>query len=157
MIFPEVKTYEPDSFKDHRGELWTVYNDEDHYLKFNHDKVAISWYNVFRGFHGDNKSYKLITCLEGIIKLYIVDYRSFSPNYLKVDTLILSEANRIQVLVPPMFANGHHVLTDKATFFYKWAYPGKYPDVDDQFSIKWNDPRLNIEWNKTPILSERDK
>ena len=41
---------------------------------------------------------------------------------------------------------------------YKWSYTGKYPDVQDQFTLKWNDPKLNINWpTNNPILSERDK
>ena len=31
-------------------------------------------------------------------------------------------------------------------------------DLEVPFTIKWNDPRLNIDWpNKNPILQERDK
>ena len=34
----------------------------------------------------------------------------------------------------------------------------KYPDVDDQFTIKWNDELFSIDWPiDKPILSERDK
>ena len=43
-------------------------------------------------------------------------------------------------------------------FMYKWSYPGEYPDTDDQFTLKWNDSRININWPiENPILSERDK
>ena len=39
-----------------------------------------------------------------------------------------------------------------------WAYDGKYADVDNQFTIKWNDPKVNIFWPiKNPLLSLRDK
>jgi dTDP-4-dehydrorhamnose 3,5-epimerase len=57
-----------------------------------------------------------------------------------------------------MFANGHLVLSDEATFFYKWSYPGKYPDVKDQFTLKWNDSEIGIDWPiSNPIMSKRDK
>ena len=47
---------------------------------------------------------------------------------------------------------------DYSIFMYKWSYDGEYADVDEQFSLKWDDPRLNINWPiKNPILSERDK
>jgi dTDP-4-dehydrorhamnose 3,5-epimerase len=60
--------------------------------------------------------------------------------------------------VPPGFGNGHLVLSNKAVFFYKWSYEGEYPDVKDQFSLNWKDPRINIFWPiDNPILSERDK
>ena len=38
------------------------------------------------------------------------------------------------------------------------SYKGKYQDVNKQFSLRWNDPKLNIKWpvNK-PILSKRDR
>ena len=127
MIFPEVIIHQPDSFEDFRGELYTLYKENDYNLNFNHDKVSISRKNTLRGLHGDNKSWKLVTCLAGEIYLVIVD-------------------------------NSHFILSKEATFFYKWSYPGKYPDVDDQFTLKWNDPKLNITWpNFNPILSSRDK
>jgi dTDP-4-dehydrorhamnose 3,5-epimerase len=158
MIFPEIKIYQPDSFEDYRGELYTLFKQEEHELVFNHDKVSVSRQNVLRGMHGDSKSWKLITCLSGIVYLVVIDNRPESPNYLKWDSIVLSETNRKQVLVPPMFANGHLVLSDTAVFFYKWSYPGEYPDVKDQFTLKWNDPKVNVHWPiDNPILSKRDK
>ncbi len=38
------------------------------------------------------------------------------------------------------------------------SFKEKYTGAKQQFSIKWNDPRLNINWPiKKPILSNRDK
>ena len=158
MIFPEVKIYQPDVFEDFRGELFTLYKQEESNLYFNHDKVSISKQNVLRGLHGDSKAWKLITCLSGEIYLVVVDNRPESENYLKWDWIVLTAKNRKQVLIPPMFANGHFILSQEATFFYKWSYSGEYPDVKDQFTLKWDDSRINIHWPIiNPILSERDK
>jgi dTDP-4-dehydrorhamnose 3,5-epimerase len=159
MLFPEVKIFQPDSFEDFRGELFTLYKSGDYdNLSFNHDKVSISRKNVLRGMHGDSKAYKLISCLSGEIMLVVVDNRSESQNYLKWDSIILTEKNKIQVLVPPMFANGHLVLSNSASFFYKWSYAGDYPDINEQFTIKWNDPKIGIFWPiENPILAIRDK
>ena len=158
MLFPEVKIYKPDSYEDFRGELFTLYKQEESNLYFNHDKVSISKQNVLRGLHGDNKSWKLITCLAGEVYLVVVDNRPNSENYMKWDWVVLTAKNRKQILIPPKFANGHFVLSSEATFFYKWAYPGEYPDVKDQFTLKWNDSKLNIAWPiSNPILSNRDK
>jgi dTDP-4-dehydrorhamnose 3,5-epimerase len=158
MIFSEVKIFQPDSFEDYRGELYTLFKQEEHELVFNHDKVSVSKQNVLRGLHGDSKAWKLITCLAGEIYLVVVDNRPSSDTYLTWDSIILTGKNRKQVLVPPMFANGHLVLSSEATFFYKWSYPGEYPDVKDQFSLNWRDPKINIYWPiDNPILSKRDK
>lgn len=160
MIFSEVKIIKTDSHSDHRGELWTLWNDKTFLprLNFNHDKVSKSKKNVLRGLHYDNKSWKLITCLHGEFQLVIVDCNNNSRNYLKWDSIILSDVNKMSVLVPPNFANGHLVLSDCAIFHYKWSYEGNYPDVDQQYSMNWNDPKLSIKWlTENPILSERDR
>jgi len=157
MIFPEIQIHQPSSFEDYRGELYTLFKQENHDLIFNHDKVSISRKHVLRGLHGDSKSWKYITCLAGEVYLVVVDNRPKSENYLKWDSIVLSAKNKKIIVIPPMFANGHFVLSDEATFFYKWSYSGEYPDVDDQFTLKWNDPRINIHWPiLNPILSKRD-
>ena len=49
-------------------------------------------------------------------------------------------------------------MSDNAVFYYKWAYEGEYPDVEDQFTLKWNDENLKIDWpTNSPILQKRDK
>ena len=155
----DVQVFDNDSFTDHRGDLWTLYNSNNFPdLRFNHDKVAKSKKNVLRGLHTD-KSWKLITCLYGKIQLIVVNFDSNSFEYLKVHEYILDSNLPIKksVLVPPYFLNGHLVLSDEAIFHYKWAYQGDYPDVNDQISINWKDPKLKINWLcDEPVLSERD-
>jgi dTDP-4-dehydrorhamnose 3,5-epimerase len=160
MIFPEVKIFQPDVFTDFRGDLWTLWNRDkfESKLEFNHDKVSTSRKYVLRGIHGDNKSWKLITCLYGELYFVVVDNRPNSPNYLKWDWLILDNKTYKSVLIPPMFGNGFLVLSKHSVFHYKWSYDGIYPDVKDQFTLKWNDSRINIEWPiNNPILQKRDK
>ena len=160
MIFPEVKIFQPDVYTDFRGDLWTIWNKDkfEPQLDFNHDKVSTSRKHVLRGIHGDNKSWKLITCLYGEMYFVVVDNRPESPNYLKWDSLILDNKTRKSVLVPPQFGNAFLVLSEDSLFHYKWAYPGGYPDVEDQFTLKWNDSRLNIDWPiSNPMLQKRDK
>jgi len=153
-FLPGIEIIVHDKFYDHRGELYTIWKkDETTSLNFNHDKVALSKKNVLRGLHTD-KSWKLITCLYGKIQLVVLDLQN--NNWTD---FILDSSNEVlkTVLVPPGFYNGHLVLSDEAVFYYKWAYEGDYPDVNDQKSINWADPFINIEWLlDNPILSNRD-
>ena len=81
-----------------------------------------------------------------------------SKDYLKWKSWILSQKNGVQILVPPNFANGHLCLSNECLFHYKLSYKGKYVSAEKQFSLKWNDPKLKINWKiKKPILSYRDK
>ena len=155
-----VHIFEPDVFTDFRGDLWTTWKKDEFPfdLDFNHDKVSTSRKDVLRGIHGDFKSWKLITCLYGQIYFILVDNRKDSKTYLQWSSMILDDRNRKLVLVPPGFGNGFLVLSNNSVFSYKWAYEGKYADVDEQFTIKWNDKRLNIDWPiDNPILQRRDK
>ena len=154
MSLENVKIFNADPFIDNRGELWTMWNSKDFTpsLNFNHDKVSFSTGNVLRGIHGDNKSWKLITCLHGEIFLVVVD-----PISLEHLSIVLSQENKISVLVPPGIGNGHLVMSESAIFFYKWSYEGEYPDVNGQFTLRWDDPKLGIKWpTGSPILSQRD-
>ena len=163
-IFPEIKSHTPTSFQDFRGELYTTWKSDEFEkvfgmnLDFVHDKTFVSRHNVLRGIHGDLKSWKYMACVYGEIYYVVVDYRDAnSPTYKKWDWDILSSKNRKMLLIPPGFASSFYVTSDLSVVNYKWAYPGNYPDVDDQFTISWNDPEINIHWPCTnPILSERD-
>ncbi len=158
-IIYDVLEHSPDAYTDYRGDLWTLWQAgvSELDLPYNHDKVSTSRKNVLRGIHGDFKSHKLITCLYGEIYFVIVDNRKESPTYRQWDSTILSDKNRKQILLPPGVGNGFLVLSDNSVFHYKWYYYGDYPDVGDQFSIKWNDSELGINWPiGNPILSPRD-
>lgn len=155
----EIKYFHSKVFKDSRGKIWTSWDKEFfRNIKFNLDKFTTSKKNVLRGFHGDTKSWKLVTCLKGEILSVIVDYRKNSKNYLKYTSIKMSEKNRISVLIPPNFLNSWLCISKECLYQYKYSFKGKYNDVKDQISIKWNDPKINFKWPiKKPILSKRDK
>jgi len=162
-IFEEIKIFKPSVGRDLRGTIFTTYDNKvyDKYLpnnvKFIHDKFAESKHNVLRGLHGDNKTWKLVSCIHGEIFQVAVDMRAASPTYLKWDSWILNDKNKLQVLIPPGYVNGYYVMSDSATFHYKLAYEGEYFDVNDQQVVKWNDNRLSIPWpSDNPILNNRD-
>jgi dTDP-4-dehydrorhamnose 3,5-epimerase len=109
---------------------------------------------VLRGIHGDATTWELIPCLHGEFHLVVVNWNGQSPQFGKWESFVLSDQNRLQVLVPPRFGNGHLVLSDLAIFHYKQS---TYHDRASQFRIYWNDPKLNIPWPiRNPILSSRD-
>lgn len=150
----------PTIFKDFRGEYIEIYN-KDFFqhkkinISFIQDDISVSQKNVLRGIHGDYSTTKLISCLHGSFYLVVVNNDPKSPQYKQFLSFILSDKNRLQVLVPPKFGNGHLVLTKFAIFHYK---QNTNYDRSSQFTIKWNDPNYNFKWPiKYPILSQRDK
>ena len=64
---------ELDPFMDHRGEIWSIYEDCEMLPKFVEDKVTVSRKHVLRGLHGDYDTHKLICCMHGEIFLIVAD------------------------------------------------------------------------------------
>ena len=154
-----IKVFKSSMFKDFRGSYWTTWKKGNIKLNFNHDKFSISKKNTLRGLHGDKKTWKLVSCVYGKVFLVIVDNNKKSKNYLKYKKFILQDRINKQVLIPPYFLNGFLCLSKRCVFHYKLSYKGKYSDVKDQMSLKWNDKRIKINWPKKKklILSKRDK
>ena len=147
-------------FEDHRGEYMELYNEQLYRkngidVKFIQDDISVSTQNVLRGIHGDDVTWKLISCLYGKFYFVVVNCDSKSENFGKWESFILSDKNRHQVLVPPKYGNGHLVMSETTVFHYKQS---TYYDPSRQFSYKWNDGNFNIWWPvKDPNLSRRDQ
>ena len=150
----------PTIFEDSRGTYVETYNEKLYTeaginAKFIQDDISVSSRNVLRGIHGDSETWKLISCLYGEFYLVVVNWDEASAQFGKWESFVLSDQNRLQVLVPPKYGNGHLVLTELAIFHYKQS---TYYNRSGQFTIMWNDPKLNIRWPiKNPILSKRDE
>jgi len=149
----------PTIFRDFRGTYVETYNEELYNraginIKFVQDDISVSSKNVLRGIHGDGETWKFVSCLYGEFYLVVVNWDKASPQYGQWESFTLSDRNRLQVLVPPKFGNGHLVLSDLAIFHYKQS---TYYNRAGQFTILWNDPKLNIKWPvANPITSKRD-
>ncbi len=161
----DVITLQPEIFYDHRGEnVETFYSEAFKSnckrfgipeLDFKVDSFSFSKKNVLRGFHGDNKTWKLVQCLQGEIQLAIIDIRENSATVNAVETFFLNDRNRFQVLIPAGCVNAHLCLSDTCIFAYKLSY--HYVRQDEQLHVKWNDVRYNLYWPiQNPILSKRD-
>lgn len=65
-----VLLVEPDVFEDHRGEYVETYNEKSYKehgidMTFVQDDISVSSRHVLRGIHGDETTWKLISCHYG--------------------------------------------------------------------------------------------
>ena len=155
-----LKVTPPTNFEDFRGSYVELYNKNLYReaginQEFIQDDISTSRKHVLRGIHGDSTTWKLISCLHGTFYLVVINNNHDSPQYKRWQGFTLNDRNRLQILVPPLFGNGHVVLSETAIFYYKQTT--EY-DRAGQFTILWNDPEYGIWWPvKTPILSTRDE
>ena len=153
VIFPNSK------FKDNRGIYLESFNLKEYKKKlginFIEDDFSINKKNVFKGIHGDYKTWKLISCVYGKCAAYIVDCRKNSKNFGKWEKFILSGDDFYQILIPPSFGNSFLVLSNVAVYHYKQSE--YYKGISKQFTYNWNNPRIKLKLNKKKIiLSQRD-
>lgn len=160
-ILPEVIIIEPDIFTDERGYFMETYHQEKFTgggldIRFVQDNQSMSARGTIRGLHYQIKrpQGKMVRVLLGEVFDVSVDIRRSSPNFGKWFGIILSANNKKAIYIPPNFAHGFCVLTERAEFFYKCT---DFYNPDYDRAIRWDDPDLAIDWPiKEPILSEKD-
>lgn len=155
---------EPIVHGDNRGFFMESYNEEVmkqigvdyNFIQDNQSLSAEA--GVLRGLHyqlNPKAQTKLIRVLTGAIYDVILDIRKSSPTFGQWTGIILSEANKRQLLVPRGFAHGFCTLVPNTQVFYK---VDEYYSPENDRGILWNDPALNIDWPVSePLLSDKDR
>jgi len=155
----------PRVYADDRGYFFESYNDRElrqqglHYT-WVQDNQSKSSYGVVRGLHYQLEPFaqtKLVRVVSGKILDTAVDLRKNSPTFGKWKSLILSDDNFLQILIPKGFAHGFSVLSEEAIVFYKCD---EYYHPEAERGIRFDDTYLEIDWQIPPekvIVSEKDK
>ena len=161
---PEVLIIEPKIFGDERGYLYESFNAKKFAemtgvdLQFVQDNHSMSAKNILRGLHYQIKQAqgKLVRVVSGEVFDVAVDLRKSSPRFGQWTGVYLSAENNRQMWIPPGFAHGFVVTSDKAEFLYKTT---DYWAPEFERSLMWNDPAIGIEWpiTEAPVLSGKDQ
>lgn len=159
---PGLLIIKPMVFKDERGffmETWQKkrYKEIGIEEDFVQDNWSRSSKGVLRGLHYQKKhpQGKLVSVRSGKVFDVAVDIRIDSLTYGQWYGQELSDENKLQMYVPPGFAHGFCVISERADFTYKCT---DYYNPKDERGIIWNDEFLNIDWPITkPSISKKDK
>jgi dTDP-4-dehydrorhamnose 3,5-epimerase len=154
-----LKIYPSTNFKDFRGRFIETFNKKKYLkklkLNFVEDDFSINKKNVFRGIHGDHKTWKLISCIHGKCQSIILNCDKKSKYFGLWESFILTPDNYFQILIPPAYGNSFLVLSDIAICHYKQTK--YYRSPLNQFTYNYKDPFFNIKLlSKKPIVSKRD-
>ncbi len=164
LAIPEVFLLEPRVFGDDRGFFFESFNQREfesavgkkiHFVQSNH---SLSFQYVLRGLHYQIKQAqgKLVRVVVGKVFDVAVDIRRSSPTFGQWVGEMLSAENKKQLWIPPGFAHGFVVLSDRAEFLYNTT---DYWAPEHERCIVWNDASLAIDWplaGNQPVLSGKD-
>ena len=166
LKIPDLIVFEPNLYLDYRGYFTETYNKKiiesiiGYSLNFCQDNETKSSYGVLGGLHYQSKPHsqtKLIRVVKGKILDVVVDLRKDSKTFGVHNSIILSEKNKKQLLVPRGFAHGFISLAEESIVLYK---VDKYYNPESERGIIFNDKDLGIDWKLSPskfIISEKDK
>ncbi len=162
LDIPGVFLIEPDVFRDDRGFFLETYHrgkyeDVGIDTDFVQDNHSQSERGVLRGLHAQilHAQAKLVRVPVGEVFDVAVDIRSGSPHFGRWVGATLSETNRAQLYMPPGFAHGFCVLSERADVEYKCS---ALYNAGDEIAVAWNDPAIGIAWPiESPILSDKDR
>lgn len=158
---PGVVIIEPKVFRDSRGFFTETYQKEKFAAGgidavFVQDNHTASAGPVLRGLHLQLRRTqgKLVRAVEGAIYDVAVDVRRGSPTFKRWAAVELSAENFRQLYLPPGFAHGYCVLSERVQVEYKVT---DFYDAASEIVVLYNDPALGIGWPvKEPVLSKRD-
>jgi len=112
---------------------------------------------TLRGFHFQSSPFsekKIITCIKGKILLVILNLDKKSKNYLKHLKFNLSDNLKRSVLISKNCATAFLTLEPETLVFY---YMSSYYKKNKGNGIRYNDPKLKINWPKKPkVISSKD-
>ncbi|PIE62991.1 MAG: dTDP-4-dehydrorhamnose 3,5-epimerase [Desulfobacter postgatei] len=165
LDIPDVVVMEPQRFGDHRGFFMETFR-EDFFkeniadISFVQDNHSRSARGILRGLHYqiEHPQGKLVRVIFGEVFDVAVDIRKSSPTFGRWTGQILSADNRKIMWIPPEFAHGFYVVSPDTEFVYKCT---DYYAPQHERSIRWNDPKIGIQWplipGLPPILSPKDE
>ncbi len=159
----DVLVLEPPVYGDARGfflESWnarTFRTQTGVTADFVQDNHSQSTSRVLRGLHYQVRQPqgKLVRVVRGRVFDVAVDVRRSSPSFGRWAGVELSEDNRRVCWIPPGFAHGYLVLSERADFLYKTT---DYYLPECERCIRWDDPALGIAWplDGVPMVSIKD-
>jgi len=126
-------------------------------LPFVQDNHSRSRWGVLRGLHFQRTrpQGKLVSVSRGSVFDVAVDIDPASPTCGQHVGVELSDANHLQLWIPPGYAHGFCVLSEEADFLYKCT---DYYQPEDEGGLAWDCPRIAIDWPvQVPELSAKDR
>jgi len=152
----------PNVMNDNRGYFYESFSEKKYRdvlgdIHFVQDNVSSSIKNTVRGLHyqiGNFAQGKLCEVQFGKVLDVAVDIRVNSPTFGQFYCVELSDENHFQLWIPPGFAHGFSVLSERTIFHYKCT---SFYSKEHERAIRFNDPEIHIDWNViSPVVSPKD-
>lgn len=173
LAIPDVVLIKHRQYADERGSFMELFRQQEFAAYFGghgvdcrndvcfvQDNLSHSRQGTLRGLHYqvERPQGKLVQVISGAIFDVAVDLRQGSASYGQWVGQHLDADVPMSLWIPPGFAHGFYVLSERATVLYKCT---DYYRPEFERTINWADPKLAIAWplmdNVPLILSDKDR
>lgn len=160
---PGVERYSIKGHSDKRGLWQRVWEADNPVIRNSFEssakQVSVSYnpeLGTLRGLHSLKPSAgetKFVFCVQGKVQDVALDIRRESVTFGTHASFILEQG--MGVKIPPGVAHGFLTLEPDSTLVYVMT---AFYNPELEVPIRWNDPRFNINWVRTPeVISSKDK
>ena len=151
--------FELNQFKDNRGSFIKLFSDKL-FRKIKIKQINFCNFkkkNILRGFHYQIKpkqELKIVYCVRGRCKIYVLDLRKSSVSYKKNYSIELSENKNTAVLIPNGCPNAFQSLEKSSSLVY-YSTNEYFPKYERKINYRHN--YIKFKFPKNLILSNKDK
>ena len=132
---------------DERGWLMEILrNDDDIYEKFGQVYITTAYPGVVKGWHYHKIQTDNFTCVKGMMKVALYDYREDSPTYRTLNEYFIGERNPMLITVPPGVLHGFKAIGTETAFFLSVPTEPYCYDDPDEFRLEPDDSDVGYDW-----------
>ncbi|OGG00460.1 MAG: dTDP-4-dehydrorhamnose 3,5-epimerase [Candidatus Glassbacteria bacterium RIFCSPLOWO2_12_FULL_58_11] len=132
---------------DERGRLMEILRDDDTiFTRFGQVYMTTNFPGVVKAWHYHLKQSDCVTCVHGMIKLVLCDWRKESKTYKTIEEYFIGEHNPLLIKIPPQVLHGWKGIGVKETIVVN--VPDQHYDYEqpDELRLPFDSPEVGYDW-----------
>lgn len=144
-----VKVKQLKVIPDERGRLMEILRcDEEVFEKFGQVYMTTTYPHVVKAWHFHKNQDDHITCVKGMLKLVLADFREDSPTYGEINVFFLGDYNPIMVKVPRGLYHGWKCISEEEALVINVPTEPYNRDAPDEHRLDPHTNNIPYRWDR---------
>lgn len=134
---------------DERGRLMEILRcDEEIFTRFGQVYMTTTYPHVVKAWHFHKQQDDYITCVKGMLKLVLADFREGSPTYGQINEFFLGDYNPIMVKVPRELYHGWKCISDEEALVVNVPTEPYNREEPDEYRVDPHNNNIPYRWDR---------